>query len=321
MSRPRVLFVGRGRFRFPLGRPRAPVRRALAELDWRAAGDGLDGKPRATRGSCSRVRSASAARRPLYYLRLAATGRPRARRFEPDAVIAQGAQETALALLARRLTRSKTRGDPRSPRRLAAPTRLYGSRPGACSTPFATRSHGLRCDARTRSGRSARTRPSSSGRRASSPRPSSRRSWTSSRSGAPAAAPDAPRALFVGVLERYKAFDVLADAWRRVARRLPEATLHVVGQGALRVVAQQLLEELPDRVEWTPSLTPKESRPRSTPSTLLVLPSRSEGMGRVVVEAAAAAGRRRQPRRRHPGRRLGRRDGSTRPARRRRRVG
>ena len=26
--------------------------------------------------------------------------------------------------------------------------------------------------------------------------------------------PDAPRALFVGVLERYKAFDVLADAWR-----------------------------------------------------------------------------------------------------------
>ena len=33
--------------------------------------------------------------------------------------------------------------------------------------------------------------------------------------------PKSPAALFVGVLERYKAFDVLADAWRRVAGSVP----------------------------------------------------------------------------------------------------
>ena len=95
------------------------------------------------------------------------------------------------------------------------------------------------------------------------------------------------RALFVGVLERYKAFDVLADAWRRVAREVPDAVLHVVGQGTLAPLAQRLVEELPRRVEWTPSLTAEEVAAALDASTLLVLPSRSEGMGRVVVEAAA----------------------------------
>ena len=49
--------------------------------------------------------------------------------------------------------------------------------------------------------------------------------------------PESPRVLFVGVLERYKAFDVLADAWRRVAGSVPDAVLHVVGQGALAPTA------------------------------------------------------------------------------------
>ena len=39
-------------------------------------------------------------------------------------------------------------------------------------------------------------------------------------------------ALFVGVLERYKAVDVLAEAWRLAAPRVPEARLHLVGRGA-----------------------------------------------------------------------------------------
>ena len=36
--------------------------------------------------------------------------------------------------------------------------------------------------------------------------------------------------LFVGVLERYKNVEGLADAWRRVAARRPDARLHLVGQ-------------------------------------------------------------------------------------------
>ncbi|MDQ3671061.1 MAG: glycosyltransferase family 4 protein, partial [Actinomycetota bacterium] len=101
--------------------------------------------------------------------------------------------------------------------------------------------------------------------------------------------PDAPQALFVGVLERYKAFDVLAEAWRRVAESVPGAALHVVGQGTLAPLAVRLVEEFPGRVEWSPSLTAEEVAAALDASTLLVIPSRSEGMGRVVVEAAARA--------------------------------
>ncbi len=46
--------------------------------------------------------------------------------------------------------------------------------------------------------------------------------------------PSPPRALFVGALERNKNVDGLAEAWRRAAPRVPEATLHVVGDGAAR---------------------------------------------------------------------------------------
>jgi glycosyltransferase involved in cell wall biosynthesis len=97
--------------------------------------------------------------------------------------------------------------------------------------------------------------------------------------------PDAPRALFVGVLERYKAFDVLADAWRQVAAELPDATLHVVGQGALAPLAEALVAEYPARVEWSTRLSAEEVSLALDAATLLVLPSRSEGMGRVVIEA------------------------------------
>jgi glycosyltransferase involved in cell wall biosynthesis len=97
--------------------------------------------------------------------------------------------------------------------------------------------------------------------------------------------PESPRALFVGVLERYKAFDLLAEAWRRVLTHVPEAVLHVVGDGTLAPLAAQLARDLADRVEWTPTLAPDEVSDALDRATVLVLPSRSEGMGRVVIEA------------------------------------
>ena len=102
---------------------------------------------------------------------------------------------------------------------------------------------------------------------------------------APVPLPAGQRALFVGVLERYKAFDVLVEAWRRVAPDVPGAVLHVVGQGTLAPLAAALVEELPGRVEWTPSLSADEVAAAFDAATLLVLPSRSEGMGRVLIEA------------------------------------
>jgi glycosyltransferase involved in cell wall biosynthesis len=291
VSRPRVLFVGRGRFRFPLGRTLERRFEALsAELDWRSLGTALDGKPsphpRLVLVRPSRVRMLDG---PLYYLRLPRSIARELRGFEPEAVIAQGAQETALTLIARRLARSKSRvildlhGDWR------APTRLYGSRARRLLDPLAdalARSALRRADAvRTISAyTTGLVRAEGIEPAAEFPAFMDLEPFTK----APVAPlPDAPRALFVGVLERYKAFDVLADAWRRVVGVVPDAVLHIVGQGTLAPLAKQLVDELPGRVEWTPSLTADEVAAALDASTLLVLPSRSEGMGRVVVEAAA----------------------------------
>jgi glycosyltransferase involved in cell wall biosynthesis len=97
--------------------------------------------------------------------------------------------------------------------------------------------------------------------------------------------PERPRALFIGVLEPYKAIDVLAAAWRRVARDLPEAELHLVGDGTRVDVAQSLVAAFPERVQWTRRLDTAGVAAALDAASFLVLPSRSEGMGRVIVEA------------------------------------
>jgi glycosyltransferase involved in cell wall biosynthesis len=66
---------------------------------------------------------------------------------------------------------------------------------------------------------------------------------------------------------------------------VPDATLHLVGRGALREVPEALVRELPVRTRWTESLSTAEVAQALDASTVLVLPSRSEGLGRVVVEA------------------------------------
>jgi glycosyltransferase involved in cell wall biosynthesis len=97
--------------------------------------------------------------------------------------------------------------------------------------------------------------------------------------------PGRPRALFVGVLEHYKGIDELADAWRIVSGKLPGVKLHLVGRGTRRDVVERLVADLPDRVEWT-AVLPTDGVARALDeATALVLPSRSEGMGRVLVEA------------------------------------
>jgi glycosyltransferase involved in cell wall biosynthesis len=96
----------------------------------------------------------------------------------------------------------------------------------------------------------------------------------------PAPLPDRPRALFVGVLERYKAFDTLIAAWKLAAPRVPEATLHVVSDGSLR-------DLLTPDVEWSPRLTAEEVAAAMDRSWVFCLPSRSEGLPRVALEAAA----------------------------------
>ncbi len=97
--------------------------------------------------------------------------------------------------------------------------------------------------------------------------------------------PEQPMALFVGVLEAYKNVDGLAEAWRLAAPRVPGAALRLVGRGTRTDVAEALVRD--HGVRWDRELTPAEVARALDEAWVLVLPSRSEGMGRVLVEAFA----------------------------------
>jgi len=224
---------------------------------------------------------------PAFYALLPFRVARELRAFRPDAVLAQGAQETALTVLGRALGRVPTKviadvhGDP------AAPTRLYGAPSRKALAPLADalarlglrRADGVRTISAYTSGlvRGVGVEPTAEFAAFMDLEPFL--------DVPPAPLPERPAVLFVGVLERYKAVDVLADAWRLAASRIPDATLHVVGTGTMQDVPARLVAELPGRTRWTESLTTGEVARAMDEATLLVLPSRSEGLGRVVVEA------------------------------------
>jgi glycosyltransferase involved in cell wall biosynthesis len=99
--------------------------------------------------------------------------------------------------------------------------------------------------------------------------------------------PDAPTILWVGVLEHYKNPVGFARSWGIVAERIPEARLHIVGQGRLEAVVQRLVRKYPGRVVHDRWLEPDQLSRAYDAATLLALPSRAEGMGRVIIEAFA----------------------------------
>ncbi len=132
--------------------------------------------------------------------------------FQPDAVLAQGGQEAALVLLGRALARSRAKvvldihGDWR------APTRLYGSPARRLLAPFGdflARVAVRRADAvRTISAyTTGLVRREGVEPAAEFPAFMDLEPFTVS---PPAPLPEQPTVLFVGVLERYKAVDVLA---------------------------------------------------------------------------------------------------------------
>ena len=286
--RRRLLLVGRTRYTLPLSPSLARKFDALStELDVRVLGSAAGG-----RGSDPRFHLYGPIRpRRLdglaFYALLPFRVARELRAFRPDAVLAQGGQETALALLGRRLARVPARviadvhGDP------AAPTRLYGSPLRKALSPLADalarrglrKADGVRTISAYTSGvvRELGAEPTATFAAfmdlepflATEPEP----------------LPERPTALFVGVLERYKAVDVLSEAWRLAAPRVPDAALRLVGRGTLREAAERLVVGGDGRVRWDESLPTPEVARALDQATVLVLPSRSEGLGRVVVEA------------------------------------
>ena len=209
------------------------------------------------------------------------------RSFRPEIVIVQGAQDTALALLARRLARFDVpivfdvHGDWRND------TRVYGSRFRRVVSPVTDRLAGVavrRADGvRTVSEfTSSLVREQGVEPTATFPAYMDLDPFLAS---LPASFRTPPTALFVGVLERYKAIDVLARSWPLVAARVPEAQLRIVGRGSMQAVVDGLVAAGDHRVSWEPELPTEGVVDALDRATLLVLPSRREGMGRVVVEA------------------------------------
>jgi glycosyltransferase involved in cell wall biosynthesis len=280
--KPRVLFVSR-RVQLPLAPSLARKWDAVGrELDFRvlAGGDGHDERFHLTRQLRALDGLAFFAALPLRIAR-------ELRDFRPHAVLAQGAHETAAALAARRLARADTaviadvHGD------WHAPTRLYGSRLRTALNPLADRV--ALAGLRNADGIRTVTAYTTSLVRELGLDPVDEfpafMDFDSFLQTPPQPLPQQAQALFVGVLERYKNVDGLADAWRVAAPRLSGARLRLVGAGTLQPVVEELLGDLPTHTRWDERLTQPQVADALDEATVLVLPSRSEGMGRVIVEA------------------------------------
>jgi glycosyltransferase involved in cell wall biosynthesis len=259
----------------PLEGPLASKWDALAErLELRVLASGTGSDPR------FRLVAPRPLDGPLFYLTLPFRVARELRSFRPDAVVAESVYEAVAAELARVATRSPAKlvvevhGDWRTS------TRLYGSRARSLLAPLGDRLASWAV-------RRADAHRAVSGFTASLVQGLGREPAgvfaayidLGAFAGPVLPVPEEPRALFVGVLERYKDVEALGAAWRLVARRLPEARLHVVGSGPQGDVVESL------GVEWDRRLEQAEVARALDEARLLVLPSASEGLPRVVIEA------------------------------------
>jgi glycosyltransferase involved in cell wall biosynthesis len=273
--KPRVLFVGRTRYRLPLAPGLARKFAAYeAELDWHvlASGSGRHERFRLLPDFPVRALDGLA-----FYLLLPFRVAREARRVRPQAIVAESPQIGAAVLLAR--PSAKVIVEVHGNWRLA--TLLHGARARGLLAPVsdAVSAWALRrADAvRALSDYTASLAEQVRGRPPEAVFPTY--SDLSAFAGPVQPLPETPTALFVGVLERYKNVDGLVAAWRRVAAELPGARLVVVGRGPL--------QPLVEKFEHAQELSPEDVARRMDDSWVLVLPSRFEGLGRVVIEAFA----------------------------------
>lgn len=283
--KPRLLMVARTRYALPLSpsldrkfaalRERFELRVLATAADGRALDDGtfrLVGRARLLDGL-------------LFYARLPARVRRLEREHRPDAIVTQSPYEAALVRLAR--PRAKVVVELHGDWRTA--TRLYGSPLRRALSPVADaagawgirRADAVRTLSPFTSGLVRELGVEPAGEFVAFvdlelflDRP-------------PEPLPHVPAALFVGVLELYKNIDGLARAWRLAAPRLPGAQLRLVGRGSRRAAVDELVAELPAQTTHTERLEQSEIVRALDATTVLVLPSRSEGLPRIVIEALA----------------------------------
>ena len=292
-ERPRILMVGR--MRYPLPLPDWLRRKFDAlerELDLRVVAS-ADPRSAATDErfhllTPSRIGPLDGV---LFYLRLPFHVRRQLIDFKPEAIIAESPYTAAPALVGRALARGRKpkvvlegHGDWRTA------TRLYGAPSRRLLSPLvdAVGSTAVRRADAVRA-LSSYTEALVEEVRGEPPTASfeAYMDLSTFTEKPPAPLPERPTVLFVGMLEAYKNIDGLAEAWRRVVRERPDALLVIVGEGSRRDVVQELVAELPQNVEHIERLLPEGVSEQMDRCTVLVLPSRSEGLGRVLVESMA----------------------------------
>jgi glycosyltransferase involved in cell wall biosynthesis len=281
--KPRLLLVSRTRYSLPLspslGRKFEPLRRRfeLRVLATAADGRGQDD------GTFRLVPRLPVADGPLFWALLPLRARRLAREHSPDAIVVQSPYEAALVRLAlpRATVVVELHGDWRTA------TRLYGSRARRLVSAVADRvgTWGIR---RADAVRTLSPFTAGLAREVGVEPAAEFVAFTDLElfvERPPEPLPDRPTALFVGVLELYKNVDGLARAWRSAAPRVPDARLRIVGRGGRRAMVAELVRDLPAQTTHTERLSQDEVVTALDAATCLVLPSRSEGLPRIAIEA------------------------------------
>jgi glycosyltransferase involved in cell wall biosynthesis len=281
-TRPRVLLVGRTRYTLPLSPGLEKKFRPLRErFALRVLATSADGRPHDD-GVFRLVAKAPVLDGLLFYALLPLRVRRLAREFRPDVIIAQSPYEAACVHLVRVGAKVvvEVHGDWRTF------TRLYGSPVRRAVAPFGDRL-GTWAIRRAEAVRTLSDYTSGLVRAIGVEPAATFATYTDLEAfrGPVTPLPVQPAALFVGVLERYKNVDGLARAWRIAAPQLPGVALRLVGRGTERAVVEALVADLPGQTTWVERLTPAEVATALDDATCLVLPSRSEGLGRVIIEA------------------------------------
>jgi glycosyltransferase involved in cell wall biosynthesis len=95
--------------------------------------------------------------------------------------------------------------------------------------------------------------------------------------------------LYVGELIKLKGINHLLAALQRVSREYSQVRLTIIGEGDCRTELGRMAEklEIADYIEFSGFLKPEKVKEHMLKSDVLVLPSMTEGLPRVIIEAMA----------------------------------